>query len=92
MRRYLQVHKASLDWSQANLEEALAITAKENQMDIKGVKSLYPEFTFDMSLDQVKNDLLKSAAFLQKEGMFRSNVDINKLVDELVDPSYLPAN
>ena len=90
VKRYLQVQQASLDWSQANLEEALTITAKENQMDIKGVKALYPEFTFDMSLDQVKNDLLKSAAFLQKEGMFRSNVDINKLVDDLVDPSYLP--
>lgn len=90
VKRYLQVHKASIDWSQANLEEALAITAKQNQMDIKGVKSLYPEFTFEMSLDQVKNDLLKSAAFLQKEGMIRPNVDINKLVDELVDPTYLP--
>ena len=90
VKRYLQVHKVSIDWSQTNLEEALAITAKQNQMDIKGVKSLYPEFTFEMSLDQVKNDLLKSAAFLQKEGMIRPNVDINKLVDELVDPTYLP--
>lgn len=90
VKRYLQVHKTSIDWSQANLEEALAMTARQNQLDIKGVKALYPEFTFDMSLDQVKDDLLKSAAFLQKEGMIRSNVDINKLVDELVDPSSLP--
>lgn len=90
VKRYLQVHKASIDWSQANLEEALAMTAKQNQMDIKGVKSLYPAFTFEMSLDQVKNDLLNSASFLQKEGMIRPNVDLNKLVDELVDPTYLP--
>lgn len=90
VKRYLQVHKASLDWTQANLEKALTMTAKQNQMNIKGVKALYPEFNFDMSLDQVKSDLLKSAAFLQKEGMIRSNVDINKLVDDLVDPSYLP--
>lgn len=90
VKRYLQVHKASVDWSQANLEEALAMTAKQNQMEIKGVKALYPEFTFEMSLDQVKSDLLKSATFLQKEGMIRSDVDITKLVDELVDPSYLP--
>lgn len=92
VKRYLQVHKASIDWSQTNLEEALAMTAKQNQMDIQGVKALYPEFTFEMSLDQVKNDLLKSAAFLQKEGMIRATVDINKLVDELVDPTYLPTN
>lgn len=90
VRRYLQVHKASIDWSQANLEQALGMTAKQNQMDIKGVKSLYPAFTFEMSLDQVKNDLLNSAAFLQKEGMIRPDVDLAKLVEELVDPSYLP--
>ncbi|MHB8072970.1 ABC transporter substrate-binding protein [Desulfosporosinus fructosivorans] len=90
VRRYLQVHKASLDWSQANLEEALGMTAKQNQMDIKGVKSLFPVFTFEMNLNQVKNDLLNSATFLQKEGMIRPNVDLAKLVDELVDPSYLP--
>jgi ABC transporter, substrate-binding protein, aliphatic sulfonates family len=92
VKRYLQVHKASNDWSQANLEEALAMTAKQNQMDIQGVKALYPEFTFEMSLNQVKNDLLKSADFLQKEGMIRATVDINKLVDELVDSTYLPTN
>jgi len=90
VKRYLQVHKASIDWTQANLEEALTMTAKQNQMDLTGVKALYPEFTFDMSLDQVKADLLKSATFLQKEGLIRPNVDLNKLVDELVDPSYLP--
>ena len=91
VKRYLQVQKASIDWSQANLEEALAMTAKQNQLDIKGVQALYPEFTFDMSLDEVKNDLLKSAAFLHEEGMIRPNVDLNKLMDELVDPNYLPA-
>ena len=90
VKRYLQVHKASIDWSQANLEEALTITGQQNQMDIKGVKSLYPVFTFEMSLDQVKKELLNSASFLQKEGMIRPDVDLNKLVDELVDPTYLP--
>ena len=92
VKRYLQVQKASITWSQTNLEEALAMTAKANKMDIKGVKALYPEFTFDMSLNQVKTDLINSAAFLQQESLIRSNVDINKLVDDLVDPSYLPAN
>ncbi|EGW41707.1 aliphatic sulfonate ABC transporter substrate-binding protein [Desulfosporosinus sp. OT] len=90
VKRYLQVHKASIAWSQANLDEALSMTAQQNQMPIQGVKALYPEFTFDMSLDEVNNELLKSATFLQKEGMIRPNVDINKLVDALVDPSYLP--
>lgn len=91
VKRYLEVHQASIDWSKANLEEAFAMTAEQNQMPIPGVKSLYPKFNFEMSLNQVKDDLLKSATFLQNEGMIRPDVDLNKLVDELVDPSYLPA-
>ena len=90
VKRYLDVHKASIDWSEANLEEALTMTAQQNQLDIKGVNNLYPLFTFDMSLNEVKSELLKSAAFLQEEGMIRPDVDLNKLVDDLVDPSYLP--
>lgn len=90
VKRYLEVHKASIEWSEANLEDALAMTAEQNQLDIKGVKGLYPVFTFEMSLNEVKRDLLKSASFLQKEGLIRPDVDINKVVDELVDPSYLP--
>ena len=90
VKRYLEVHKASIDWSEANLEEALTMTARKNQMEIKGVMGLYPVFTFEMSLNEVKGDLLKSASFLQKEGMIRPEVDINKVVDELVDPSFLP--
>jgi len=90
VKRYLDIHKASITWSEANLEEAMTMTAQKNQMDVKGVKALYPVFTFEMSLDEVKSDLLKSASFLQKEGMIRPDVDINKVVDDLVDPSYLP--
>ncbi|KGK91954.1 aliphatic sulfonate ABC transporter substrate-binding protein [Desulfosporosinus sp. HMP52] len=90
VKRFLKVHKASVNWSETNLEEAFAMTAKQNQLDIKGVKNLYPEFNFDMSLNDVKADLQASATFLQKEGMIRPDVDINKLVEDLVDPSYLP--
>ncbi|MBC2721443.1 ABC transporter substrate-binding protein [Desulfosporosinus sp.] len=90
VKRYLNVHKASIDWSEANIEEALTMTAQKNQMDIKAVKALYPIFNFEMNLDEVKSDLLKSASFLQKEGMIRSDVDINKVINDLVDPSYLP--
>ncbi|AFQ42726.1 ABC transporter substrate-binding protein [Desulfosporosinus meridiei] len=90
VKRFLKVHKASVDWSKTNLEEAFSITATQNQLDIKGVKNLYPAFNFDISLNDVKSDLQESASFLQKEGMIRPDVDINKLVEDLVDPSYLP--
>ena len=90
VKRYLQVHKASLDWIRENLTEAFEMAAKENQMESQVVQALYPKFNFDMSLENVKDDLLKSAVFLQNEGMIRPEINLEKLVDELLDPAFLP--
>ncbi|MGC7872789.1 ABC transporter substrate-binding protein [Desulfosporosinus sp. SYSU MS00001] len=91
VKRYLAIHQSSLDWTQSHLSDALALAASENKMGLPAVKALYPEFSFAMSLDQVKSDLLKSAEFLQSQGMIKQNVDLNKLVNDLVDPNFLPA-
>jgi sulfonate transport system substrate-binding protein len=90
VKRYLRVQKESIDWGTANLENALKLTATKNQMDLNAVKKLYPEFSFDMSLDDVKVGLISSAVFLKKEKMLKPDVDINKLVDSLIDTSFLP--
>lgn len=90
VKRYLRVQKESIDWGTANLENALKLTATKNQMDLNAVMKLYPEFSFDMSLDDVKVGLISSAVFLKKEKMLKPDVDINKLVDSLVDTSFLP--
>lgn len=90
IKRYLNVHKASIEWSEANLETSFAMAAKQNGMGINEVKALYPEFSFEMGLKDVKSDLLKSADFLQKEGMLRPDLDLAQLVADLIDSSYLP--
>lgn len=60
VKQFLQIHKQSLDWSTNNLDQALQLAATKNQMDIKAVKRMYPEFSFAMSMDKsraVKNPM-----------------------------------
>lgn len=90
VKQYLAVHKQSIHWSRDNLDQALQLTATKNQMDIKTVEKMYPEFSFDMSLDNAKQDLIQSAEFLKKEGMIPSNTDTTKLVNDLIDTSFMP--
>lgn len=90
VKRYLKVQRESVDWVTGNLEESLNLTTTNNQMDLNVVKKLYPVFSFSMSLDNAKTELISSATFLQKEAMLKPDVDINKLVDSLVDTSFLP--
>ncbi|WP_407308074.1 ABC transporter substrate-binding protein [Desulfosporosinus sp. SB140] len=90
VKRFLAVHKQSIDWSRNNLDQALQLAATKNQMDIKAVKKMYPEFSFDMNLDNAKQDLIQSAEFLKKEGMIQSSTDTTKLINDLVDTSFMP--
>lgn len=90
VKQYLAVHKQSIDWSKDNLDQALQLAATKNQMDIKAVDKMYPEFSFAMSMDNVKQDLIQSAEFLKKEGMIPSNTDTQKLINDLIDSSFMP--
>lgn len=90
VKRFLAVHKQSIDWSANNLDQALQLAADKNQMDIKAVKKMYPEFSFAMSMDNAKEDLRQSAEFLKKEGMIPSDTDTEKLINDLIDPSFMP--
>lgn len=90
VKRFLAVHKQSIDWSTDNLDQALQLAADKNQMDIKAVKKMYPEFSFAMSLDNAKEDLRQSAEFLKKEGMIPSDTNTEKLINDLIDSSFMP--
>lgn len=91
VRRYLNVQKQALDFVQERRDEALAVTARENKMDIKTVEAIFPKYDFSMALDAKAVDELKSTArFLKDVGLLKASVDVDTLVAELVDPSFLP--
>ncbi|NLO97284.1 MAG: aliphatic sulfonate ABC transporter substrate-binding protein [Peptococcaceae bacterium] len=91
VRKFLQVHKQAYQWSLDNAQEALDLTAKVVNMDIKAVNALYPKFDFSLEIDESNIKQLKeSADFLQANGFIDKEIDTQDLIADLVDTSYLP--
>lgn len=91
VKKFLEVHQQTISWAGANQDEAFALAAKVNQMDINAVKALSPKFDFSIKMDDTnKANLKDSAAFLKQNGFIKNDVDTEALVNNLVDTSYLP--
>lgn len=89
-KRFLEIHQEILDWIQKNPDEALAMTAETNGMDIKAVKTLYPKFDFTTAIDdQNIKELKDSAKFLKENALIKDDVDTDATINNLIDTSYL---
>lgn len=91
VRRYLRVQQEAVNFVQEHTEEALTAAAKENNMEIQAVKAIYPKYDFSLDLDaKALEELKNTAGFLKEVGLLKPEVDIEQLVQNLVDPSFLP--
>lgn len=91
VKRFLEVHNQTLDWSEKNIDESFEMASEVNQININAVKMLYPKFDFSMEIDNDNIAKLKqSALFLQENGFIKNDVDSESLIDNLVDISFLP--
>lgn len=91
VRKFLEIHKKTLNWAEENKDEAFNMASKVNQMDIKAVRVLYPKFNFDMTLNnEVISELKECAVFLKDNGFLKADVDTDELINNLIDTSYLP--
>lgn len=91
VKKFLEIHKKTLSWSENNVDESLELASKVNEMDINAVRMLYPKFNFSMDIDQSNiGELKKSALFLQHNGLIKADLDSQALVEDLVDISLLP--
>ncbi|MDR3271774.1 MAG: aliphatic sulfonate ABC transporter substrate-binding protein [Peptococcaceae bacterium] len=90
VQKVLEAEASTLEWIDANTDEALEIMAATNQMELAGVRALYPKFDFTLPIDAGNIDSLKSSAeFLQAHGFLKPETDTRALIDALVDTSYL---
>ncbi|MDK2926923.1 MAG: sulfonate transport system substrate-binding protein [Bacillota bacterium] len=91
VRRYLKVQQQAVDFVRAHRAEALAAAARENNMDLKAVEAIFPKYDFSLALDdKAVQELKHTAGFLKEVELLKPDVDVDKLVGELVDPSFLP--
>ena len=90
VKRFLEIHNQTLEWSQNNMDESFEITSRVNQMNVNAVKMLYPKFDFSMNIDSSNiAELKKSALFLQLNGFIKPEINADSLIDDLVDTSFL---
>jgi sulfonate transport system substrate-binding protein len=91
VRRYLKVQQQAVDYVKDHTEEALATTAKENNMDIEAVKAIFPKYDFSLDLDDnALEEMKKTTEFLKETGLMKPDVDTEKLIKDMVDTSFLP--
>jgi len=91
VKKFLQLHQYTLNWSDLNKEDALLLASETIQMPQQMVEKLYPKFDFTLQITEADIENLKnSARFLQDWGFIKKNIDIESLVEDLIDISYLP--
>lgn len=78
---FLQAQKETLDFMEGNYEEAVAMTAKETELDEEAVKEMYELYDFDMEIrDSDIQAMEETAQFMLDTGMIEQEVDIQGLL------------
>jgi len=89
-KKFLEIHKQTLEWANTNKDEALNLASEVNQMDIKAVKALYPKFDFTPGIDEANIEgFKKSAEFLKTNNFIKNDTNIENLLKDLLDTSFL---
>jgi sulfonate transport system substrate-binding protein len=81
VKRFLQVHRSTLDYVKKNQEEALSQTAAETGLTLEMVKRMYPWYDFDADIRPSDIQELKATQeFLIKNGMLSKSVKIEDII------------
>lgn len=84
VKRYMQVHQASLDFMKNNPDETYKLTAEETKMTVDEVKSMYSLYDFNPAItDKDITDLEKTQDFLIQNNLMTKKVDIKSLISEV---------
>lgn len=81
VRRFVKVHKESLDFITKNKKQALELTAAETGLSPAGVEKMFPWYDFDMTVKPSDIDELKrTQEFLVQNGMLTKQIKMEDLI------------
>ena len=84
VKRYLQVHQASLQYMQENPDEVYQLAAEETGISIGEVKQMYDWYDFNPTItDKDLVDLEKTQEFLLQNEMLTNKIDIKGLIADI---------
>lgn len=83
-KRYMDVHKKSLDFMKSNPEETYKLASEETGISIDKVKEMYNWYDFNPQItDKDIKELEKTQDFLKENGMLNKTVDIKGLIKDI---------
>lgn len=83
-KRYMNVHKNSLDFMKSNSEETYKLASEETGISIDKVKEMYNWYDFNSQItDKDIKELEKTQDFLKENGMLNKTVDIKGLIKDI---------
>jgi sulfonate transport system substrate-binding protein len=81
VKRFMQVHAASLEYIKINLPGALSATAAETGLPLEAVRQMFPLYDFNPAIKPSDIDELKRTQdFLIQNGMLKKTIEIEKLI------------
>jgi sulfonate transport system substrate-binding protein len=81
VKRFIEVHRSSLDYIKKNQDEALALTAAETGLTSEMVKQMYPWYDFDASIRPADIQELKlTQDFLLNNGMLTKSINLEQII------------
>ncbi|SHK01815.1 ABC transporter substrate-binding protein [Desulforamulus aeronauticus] len=84
VKRYLQVHQASLQYMQEKPEEVYQLAAEETGISLAEVKQMVGWYDFNPAItDKDIVDLEKTQEFLLQNDMLTNKIDIKKLIADI---------
>lgn len=84
VKRFMQVHRSTLESIKKNQEEALALTAAETGLTSEMVKRMYPWYDFDAGIRPSDMAELKlTQDFLLNNGMLTKPINLDQLIAKI---------
>lgn len=81
VKRYLDVHAASLQYMKEHQDEVFKMTAEETGLSLEQVKEMYGLYDFNPTIKESDIvDLEKTQEFLKQNGMLTKTIDIRSMI------------
>lgn len=81
VKRYLDVHRRSLEFMKTNRDETYQMAADETQLPLETVKAMYDLYDFNPEITEKDiKELEKTQDFLKENGMLQKTIDIKSLI------------
>lgn len=81
VKKFLEIQKSILSWTDDNHDDMIAICAKETELDAAAVEEMYPMYDFGMEItDTDIANMKKTEQFMYDNGMIENRVNIDDLI------------